>query len=100
MTDESRRMSGRAVGRSRDGVELGLIGTGDSEVLLRPRDIYAGLASRPWPYLRHGQGEVLDKWFDRREQRIVVIKQNTGGGKKAVGLGHLTTGFPAVDQSG
>ncbi|MCX5450277.1 DEAD/DEAH box helicase family protein [Streptomyces nigrescens] len=63
-----------------------LIGTGDSEALLRPRDIYAGLASRPWPYLRHEQGEVLDKWFDQREQRDVVIKQNTGGGKTAVGL--------------
>lgn len=63
-----------------------LVGTGDSEALLRPRDIYAGLASRPWPYLRHEQGEVLDKWFDRREQRDVVIKQNTGGGKTAVGL--------------
>ncbi|MGJ3557991.1 DEAD/DEAH box helicase [Streptomyces sp. INA 01156] len=29
---------------------------------------------------------MLDKWFDRREQRDVVIKQNTGGGKTAVGL--------------
>ncbi|WP_405763938.1 DEAD/DEAH box helicase family protein [Streptomyces sp. NBC_00080] len=62
------------------------IGTGDSEALLRPRDIYAGLASRPWPYLRHEQGEVLDKWFERRGERDVVIKQNTGGGKTAVGL--------------
>jgi hypothetical protein len=63
------------------------IGTGDSEALLRPRDIYAGLANRPWPYLRHEQGEVLDEWFDhRRHDRDVVIKQNTGGGKTAVGL--------------
>ncbi|MER6401491.1 DEAD/DEAH box helicase family protein [Kitasatospora sp. NPDC001603] len=62
------------------------IGTGDSEALLRPRDIYAGLASRPWPYLRHEQGEVLDKWFEWRDHRDVVIKQNTGGGKTAVGL--------------
>lgn len=63
------------------------IGTGDSEALLRPRDIYAGLANRPWPYLRHEQGEVLDQWFDhRRHDRDVVIKQNTGGGKTAVGL--------------
>ncbi|MFK0025685.1 DEAD/DEAH box helicase family protein [Streptomyces sp. NPDC090798] len=62
------------------------IGTGDSEALLRPRDIYAGLASRPWPYLRHEQGEVLDGWFERRGDRDVVIKQNTGGGKTAVGL--------------
>lgn len=64
-----------------------LIGTGDSEALLRPRDIFAGLADRPWPYLRHEQGEVLDEWFDhRRDDRDVVIKQNTGGGKTAVGL--------------
>ncbi|MGY1583249.1 DEAD/DEAH box helicase [Streptomyces sp. MN13] len=63
-----------------------LIGTGDSEALLRPRDIFAGLADRPWPYLRLEQGEVLDKWFDRRDDRDVVIKQNTGGGKTAVGL--------------
>ncbi|WP_331719721.1 DEAD/DEAH box helicase family protein [Streptomyces virginiae] len=62
------------------------IGTGDSEALLRPRDIYSGLADRPWPYLRHEQGEVLDAWFDRRDDRDVVIKQNTGGGKTAVGL--------------
>ncbi|MFF3137694.1 hypothetical protein [Streptomyces mirabilis] len=63
------------------------IGTGDSEAILRPRDIYAGLANRPWPYLRHEQGEVLDEWFDhRRDDRDVVIKQNTGGGKTAVGL--------------
>ncbi len=34
------------------------IGTRDSEALLRPRDIYAGLTSRPWPYLRHEQGPV------------------------------------------
>ncbi|MGW4490470.1 DEAD/DEAH box helicase [Streptomyces sp. NPDC004376] len=63
-----------------------LIGTGDSEALLRPRDIYAGLPGRPWPYLRHEQGEVLDAWFARRAERDVVIKQNTGGGKTAVGL--------------
>jgi Type III restriction enzyme, res subunit len=63
------------------------IGIGNGEVLLRPRDIYAGLANRPWPYLRHEQGEVLDTWFDhRRGDRDVVIKQNTGGGKTVVGL--------------
>ncbi len=45
------------------------------------------MANRPWPYLRHEQGEVLDEWFDhRRHEPDVVIKQNTGGGKTAVGL--------------
>lgn len=45
------------------------------------------MANRPWRYLRHEQGEVLDEWFDhRRNDHDVVIKQNTGGGKTAVGL--------------
>lgn len=53
--------------------------------LLVPRDIYAA-SRRPWPYLRHEQGEVLERWFDRRGERDLVIKQNTGGGKTAIGL--------------
>lgn len=68
-------------------LDLSLVGTGRREPLLRPREIYAALANRPWPYLRHEQGEVLEEWFDKhRDRRDVVIKQNTGGGKTAVGL--------------
>ena len=62
------------------------VGEDSQEPLLRPRDIYAALPKRPWPYLRHEQGEVLDKWFDRRHDRDLVIKQNTGGGKTVAGL--------------
>lgn len=62
------------------------IGAGATEPLLRPRDIYAALASRPWPYLRQEQGEVLEKWYARKDDRDVVIKQNTGGGKTVAGL--------------
>jgi hypothetical protein len=62
------------------------VGTRNREPLLRPRDIFAALPNRPWPYLRQEQGEVLEKWYDRREDRDVVIKQNTGGGKTVVGL--------------
>lgn len=54
--------------------------------LIEPRDIYAALPQRPWPYLRHEQGEVLEQWFERRSDRDIVIKQNTGGGKTVVGL--------------
>lgn len=63
-----------------------LIGTGDKEPLLRPRDIYAAIAHKPWPYLRQEQGEVLEAWFKRKDDRDIVIKQNTGGGKTAAGL--------------
>src|SRR5258706_13235231 len=67
-------------------LEWNRVGTRNLEPLLRPRDIFAALPNRPWPYLRQEQGEVLEKWFDRREDRDVVIKQNTGGGKTVVGL--------------
>lgn len=62
------------------------IGGGTHDPLLRPRDIYAALALRPWPYLRQEQGEVLEKWYARKDDRDVVIKQNTGGGKTVAGL--------------
>nr|AIU93445.1 hypothetical protein LRS1606.11 [Rhodococcus sp. NS1] len=62
------------------------IGAGDNEPLLRPRDIYAAIAHKPWPYLRQEQGEVLEAWFKRKDDRDVVIKQNTGGGKTVAGL--------------
>lgn len=62
------------------------IGASGQAPLVVPREIYAALPRRPWPYLRHEQGEVLEGWFARRDDRDVVIKQNTGGGKTAVGL--------------
>ncbi|MGQ5593948.1 DEAD/DEAH box helicase [Streptomyces sp. ESR1.13] len=62
------------------------IGAGDQEPLLRPREIYAALPSKPWAYLRQEQGEVLEGWFRRKDDRDVVIKQNTGGGKTVAGL--------------
>lgn len=67
-------------------LDLGRIGARKQDPLLRPRDIYAALPRRPWPYLRQEQGEVLEKWFKRRTDRDIVIKQNTGGGKTAAGL--------------
>ena len=44
-------------------VDWSRVGAGDREPLLRPRDIFAALPSRRWPYLRQEQGEVLEKWF-------------------------------------
>jgi hypothetical protein len=62
------------------------IGSTSRELLVRPRDIFAALPSKPWSYLRQEQGEALEGWFTRRDDRDVVIKQNTGGGKTVVGL--------------
>lgn len=62
------------------------IGSSSSERLLRPRDIFAALPNKPWSYLRQEQGEALEGWFVRKDDRDVVIKQNTGGGKTVIGL--------------
>jgi hypothetical protein len=62
------------------------IGSSSPQVLLRPRDIFAALPTKPWSYLRQEQGEALEGWFARRDDRDVVVKQNTGGGKTVIGL--------------
>jgi hypothetical protein len=67
-------------------IDLSKIGIAAGAKLTNPRDIYAALPLRPWPYLRLEQGEVLERWYEVRTRRDVVIKQNTGGGKTAVGL--------------
>lgn len=54
--------------------------------LTRPREIYASLQSRRWPRLRPEQNEVLEAWYLRRNERDLVLKQNTGGGKTLTGL--------------
>jgi hypothetical protein len=54
-----------------------------------PREIYLSLASKAQklsPYPRDVQGEVWQQWFDRRSERNLVVKMNTGGGKTIVGL--------------
>ena len=56
------------------GLDWDRVGTGDRAPLLRPRDIYAALPAKPWPYLRQEQGEVLEKWFERRDDPDVVIE--------------------------
>src|SRR5688500_12772735 len=62
------------------------IGGSTPPLLVPPRDIFAALPTKPWPYLRAEQGEALERWFARRNDRDVVIKQNTGGGKTVEGL--------------
>lgn len=37
-------------------------------------------------FLRGPQDQVLEKWFARRDQRDMVVKLNTGGGKTVVRL--------------
>ncbi|HEU4675299.1 MAG TPA: helicase C-terminal domain-containing protein [Motilibacteraceae bacterium] len=67
-------------------LDLKQINASQRDQLLDPRDIFNALSNRPWPRLRLEQGEVLKGWYDRRTERDLVVKQNTGGGKTVVGL--------------
>lgn len=67
-------------------IDFARLGANKRDTAIIPRDIFAAIPNKPWPRLRLEQGEVLKAWFDRRTQRDIVIKQNTGGGKTAAGL--------------
>ncbi|TDL46491.1 helicase C-terminal domain-containing protein [Kocuria rosea] len=67
-------------------LDLKRLGSGGMGHRLMPRDIFTALPNKPWPRLRLEQGEILKAWFEKRSQRDLVIKQNTGGGKTVVGL--------------
>lgn len=60
----------------------------DSPEPTNPADIFHSLprSDTKFDYLRDVQGEVLKAWHDRRSDRDVVIKMNTGSGKTLVGL--------------
>jgi hypothetical protein len=53
-----------------------------------PRELWASLPGKAkgYGYLRDVQGQVLAAWDDRREERDLVVKVNTGGGKTIDGL--------------
>lgn len=70
-------------------INFGAISTTQAtRALVDPRDIFNALPSKPaeMNFLRGPQDQVLEKWFARRDQRDVVVKLNTGGGKTVVGL--------------
>lgn len=52
-----------------------------------PRDVFTALPRVPgFDFLRGPQDQILDQWHRRRDERDVVVKLNTGGGKTVVGL--------------
>jgi len=65
-----------------------------------PRELFSALGSRApgFGYLRDVQGQVLDKWFDRRSDRDISIKMNTGTGKTLVGLLALQSSINELEQ--
>jgi DEAD/DEAH box helicase/Helicase C-terminal domain len=53
-----------------------------------PKQLFSSLPSKSskYGYLRDVQSEVLEQWHDRRQQKDLRLKMNTGGGKTVVGL--------------
>jgi replicative superfamily II helicase len=53
---------------------------------IKPYDIFKRLAPDGINDLWHSQQVILNEWFERRTQKDLVIKLNTGGGKTIIGL--------------
>jgi len=55
---------------------------------IEPRELYEALPEKAegYGYLRDVQGQVLSAWHQRRSERDLVVKVNTGGGKTIDGL--------------
>lgn len=64
-----------------------LSGDNGSTEIIEPRQIFTTLVRNPrFKFPSANQGEVLDKWFTRRNNTDNTIKMNTGSGKMLVGL--------------
>lgn len=55
---------------------------------IHPTEIFMTLPAKnaKYAYLRNVQSEVLDQWFNQRENKDTIIKMNTGSGKTTVAL--------------
>lgn len=71
-------------------IDFGKINTNNSaDSVLSPREIFNALPKKnaiKFQYPRDVQSQVWSKWFERRNEKNLVIKMNTGSGKTAVGL--------------
>ena len=64
----------------------GMLDDGDEEVI-HPREVFFTLNRGPnFSFPRDIQTEVMNRWFDNRDQPDNVIKLNVGSGKTLVGL--------------
>lgn len=62
-------------------------GTDGTTGIIEPRQIFTTLVRQPrFKFPSANQGEVLDKWFEKRTRTDNTIKMNTGSGKMLVGL--------------
>lgn len=59
----------------------------EGNTIKTPRDIFMSLnRTQKYEYPRDIQSQVWEKWFERRNEKDLVLKLNTGSGKTVVGL--------------
>ena len=59
----------------------------DDQDVIHPREVFFTLARDPsFSFPRDIQTEVMNRWFENRDQPDSVIKLNVGSGKTIVGL--------------
>lgn len=62
-------------------------GGDEGDAIIEPRQIFTTLVrSARFKFPSANQGEVLEKWFEKRNRADNTIKMNTGSGKMLVGL--------------
>jgi hypothetical protein len=54
--------------------------------IINPREIFMSLPNKKYDYPRDVQTEVWQQWMDKRDEKDIIIKMNTGSGKTIVGL--------------
>jgi tetratricopeptide (TPR) repeat protein len=56
--------------------------------LTNPRDLFSALPNKDikYQYPRDVQGQVWQKWYEKRNDKNMILKMNTGSGKTVVGL--------------
>ncbi|MFG2667563.1 DEAD/DEAH box helicase [Streptomyces sp. NPDC048387] len=68
-------------------IDFSAFNSGAAPAPVDPRLLFDSLPrAERYEFLRDPQGQVLQAWFERRDERDLVIKLNTGGGKTLVGL--------------
>lgn len=58
------------------------------ETLINPRDLFSALPHKnpKYQYPRDVQAQVWTRWYEKRNDKNIVLKMNTGSGKTVVGL--------------
>lgn len=69
-------------------LDFSKLNTGNTiDTIINPRDLFGALPNKKgYTYERASQSEVWKQWFEKRNEKNIVIKMNTGSGKTVVGL--------------